>query len=438
MTIDAGTMRTRASFEEESCQTLSQSNVKPASPLSERTLSGHTPNPPALSTLIMLSGLSVVSLNMFLPSLANIAREFQVEYALVCLCIAGYAAMSAALQLVMGPLSDRFGRRPVILAALMLFLVASLGCLLASNVWVFLAFRMMQAVIACAYPVSVAVIRDFSAGNKAASAIGYVAMASAVAPMLAPMLGGTLDELYGWRASFWAFVVMGGAVLALCWSDLRETNTTPAATFARQFRSYGKLLGSRHYWGYALCMTFSRGTFFVFIAGASLVAVTTFRISSVQLGFCTGTITVGFVIGSFLCGRLSERHGVTTMMLAGGLIACVGLVSGILLWLHGTVSLPLYFAACGCAGLGNGLAIPSSNAGAVSVQPELAGTAAGLSAALTVGGGALLSAITGVVLTAANAASALLIMMLLSAGMGLLATLYVMRTDADEKRLEQR
>jgi Bcr/CflA subfamily drug resistance transporter len=381
----------------------------------------------------MLSGLSVVSLNMFLPSLANIAHEFQVEYALVSLCIAGYAAMSAVLQLVMGPLSDRFGRRPVILAALLLFLVASLGCLLASNVWVFLAFRMMQAVIASVYAVSVAVIRDFSAGNKAASAIGYVAMASAVAPML----GGTLDELYGWRASFWAFLVMGGAILALCWFDLRETNTTPAATFARQFRSYGKLVGSRHFWGYALCMTFSRGTFFVFIAGASLVAVATFRISTAQLGFCMGTITVGFVIGSFLCGRLSERHGLTTMMLAGGLVACVGLVSGILLCLHGTVSLPLYFAACGCAGLGNGLAIPSSNAGVVSVRPELAGTAAGLSAALTVGGGALLSAITGVVLTEANAAPALLVMMLLSAGMGLLATLYVMRIDAQEKRLEQ-
>ena len=233
----------------------------------------------------------------------------------------------------MGPLSDRFGRRPVILAALLLFLVASLGCLLASNVWVFLAFRMMQAVIAPVYAVSVAIIRDFSAGNKAASSIGYVAMASAVAPMLAPMLGGTLDELYGWRASFWAFLVMGGATLALCWLDLRETNKTPAATFARQFRSYGKLVGSGRFWGYALCMTFSRGAFFVFIGGASLVAVSTFRISTAQLGFYMGTITAGFVLGSFLCGRFSERYGLTTMMLTGGSVACVGLVLGILLCL---------------------------------------------------------------------------------------------------------
>jgi MFS transporter, DHA1 family, multidrug resistance protein len=308
---------------------------------------------------------------------------------------------------------------------------------LASNVWVFLTFRLMQAVIAPAYAVSVAIIRDVSAGSKAASSIGYVAMTSAIAPMLAPMLGGALDDLYGWRASFWAFLVMGGATLALCWVDLRETNKTPAATFTRQVRSYGTLVGSGRFWGYALCMTFSRGAFFVFIGGASLVAVSTFRISAAQLGFYMGTITAGFVLGSFLCGRFSERYGLTTMMLTGGLVACAGLILGILLCLYGVVSLPIYFGACGCVGLGNGLAIPSSNAGVVSVRPEMAGSASGLSAALTVGSGAFLSATTGMVLTEANAAPTLLAMMLLSSGMGLLATLYVMRLDAQEKPLER-
>jgi MFS family permease len=184
-------------------------------------------------------------------------------------------------------------------------------------------------------------------------------------------------------------------------------------------------------------MTFSRGAFYVFIGGASLVAASTFRISTAQLGLYMGTITAGFVLGSFLCGRFSERYALTTMMLMGGSIACVGLVLGILLCLYSSVSLPMYFGACACVGLGNGLALPSSNAGVVSVRPELAGSASGLSGALTVGGGALLSAITGVVLTEANAAPSLLVMMLLSSGMGLLATLCVMRIDAQEKLLGQ-
>src|SRR5436305_3161841 len=342
---------------------------------------GKAADPPGLMTLVALSGLSVVSLNMFLPSLANIAHEFRADYALVNLCIAVYAAVSAVLQLVMGPLSDRFGRRPVILAALLLVLVASLGCLLAANIWVFLAFRMLQAVIAPAYAVSVAIIRDFSAGNKAASYIGYVAMASAVAPMLAPMLGGALDELYGWRASFWAFLAMGGAVLALCWLDLRETNKTPADTFGRQFRSYGKLVGSRRFWGYALCMTFSRGAFFIFIGGASLVAVSAFRISTAQLGFYMGTITVGFVLGSFLCGRFSERYRLTTMTLMGGLVACVGLVLGILICFYEAMNLPMYFGDCACVGLGNGLEIATSNAGVVSGRPGFGGSGQGSRAA---------------------------------------------------------
>jgi MFS family permease len=103
----------------------------------------HSVAPPRLFTLVLLSGLSVVSLNMFLPSLSNIAEEFQADYAFVNLSIAGYAGMTAVLQLVMGPLSDRFGRRLVVLAALVIFVLASLGCLLATDIWTFLVFRMM-------------------------------------------------------------------------------------------------------------------------------------------------------------------------------------------------------------------------------------------------------------------------------------------------------
>lgn len=388
--------------------------------------------PPRLLTLVLLSGLSVVSLNMFLPSLSNIAEEFQADYALVNLSIAGYAGMTAVLQLVMGPLSDRFGRRPVILAGLVIFSLASLGCLLAANIWTFLLFRMMQGAIISGYTVSLAVIRDSTHAQRAASVMGYVAMAWAVAPMLGPMFGGALDELFGWRASFWAFLGFGVAVLGLCWIDLGETNKTPSETFMKQFQIYPELFRSRRFWGYALCMAFSTGAFYAFLGGAPLVATAVFEMSPATLGFYMGTITAGFVLGSFLSGRFAARHALTTMMIAGRFAACAGLILGLAFLAAGVVHVVTLFGACVFVGVGNGLTMPSTSAGAMSVRPTLAGSASGLSGALTVAGGAVMSAITGAILTVENAAYALLGMMLLSSLLGLAAALYVLWLDRRE------
>jgi Bcr/CflA subfamily drug resistance transporter len=395
----------------------------------------HSVAPPRLFTLVLLSGLSVVSLNMFLPSLSNIAEEFQADYAFVNLSIAGYAGMTAVLQLVMGPLSDRFGRRPVVLAALVIFVLASLGCLLATDIWTFLVFRMMQGAIISGYAVSLAIIRDSAPAQKAASLMGYVAMAWAVAPMLGPMFGGALDELFGWRASFWAFFGFGGVVLGLCWVDLGETNKAPSETFMQQFRSYPELFRSRSFWGYALCMAFSTGAFYIFLGGAPLVAATVLEMSPATLGFYMGTITAGFVLGSFLSGRFAARHALTTMMIAGRIIACAGLILGLVLSLAGVVHVASLFGACVFVGIGNGLTMPSGSAGAMSVRPTLAGSASGLSGALTVAGGAVMSAISGAILTEANGSYALLGMMLLSSLLALATALYVLWLDRCESRI---
>jgi MFS transporter, DHA1 family, multidrug resistance protein len=385
--------------------------------------------PPRLSTLILLSALAVISVNMFVPSLANIAAEFEADYALVNLSVAGYAGMTAVLQLVTGPLSDRFGRRPVILAALVLFILASIGCLLAGDILTFLVFRLLQGAVITGYAVSLAVIRDTAPAQKAASLLGYVAMAWAVAPMLAPLFGGALDALFGWRANFWAFTVFGAAVLALCWVDLGETNTRPSETFVKQLRSFPELLRSRRFWGYALCMAFSTGSFYAFLGGAPLVAAAVFGMSPAMLGFAMGTMTAGFMLGSFLAGRFGARSALTTLMIAGRLVACGGLVLGLALLLLGIVQPVALFGSCVLVGLGNGLTMPGSSAGALSVSPALAGSASGLSGALTVAGGAVMSAITGAVLTPANAAYGLLGMMLLSSVLGFAAALWVLWLD---------
>ena len=385
--------------------------------------------PPRFITLVLLSGLSVLSVNMFLPSLSNIAAEFETNYALVNLSIAGYAATTAVLQLIMGPLSDRYGRRPVILTGLVIFCLASFGCWLAPDIETFLFFRMMQAAIISGHSVSLAVIRDTSGTQKAASQMGYIAMAWAIAPMLGPVFGGALDELFGWRASFWAFLCFGVIVLGLCWLDLRETNTNRSETLMKQFRTYPELFRSRRFWGYALCKAFSTGAFYAFLGGAPLVATVIFDIAPATLGFYIGSITAGFVLGSFLAGRFSARYGLTTMMIAGRLVACSGLILGLVFLFAGVVHEVTLFGACIFVGIGNGITLPSSSSGAMSVRPNLAGSASGLSGALMVSVGAVMSAITGAILTTEYAAFQMLGMMLLPSVLGLVAALYVVWVD---------
>ena len=389
--------------------------------------------PPKLFTLVLLSGLSVVSLNMFLPSLSNIAAEFQTSYRLLAsVSIAGYAAMTTVLQLLIGPLSDRVGRRPVVLVSLVIFVVASLGCLLALDVWAFLLFRTMQAAIVSGFALSRVIIRDTEPAQKAASLMGYLSIAWAIAPMLAPMLGGAFDQLFGWRANFWAFLGFGAAVLVLCWLDLGETNKNPSETFTKQFKAFPSLFRSRQFWGYSLCMAFSMGALYAFLAAAPLVATTVFQMSPATLGSYMGSTAAGFILGSFVSGRFAALHPLTTMMVAGRVVACAGLAAGLSLLLAGVVHEVSLFGSCVFLGFGNGVSMPSSNAGAMSVRPEMIGSAAGLSGALTGAGGALMSGITGTILNEANAAFVLLGMMLLSSTMALLAALFVLWLDRRE------
>ena len=190
--------------------------------------------PPTLITLIVGTALSVLSLNMFLPSLPGIAKEFQVDYGLANLSVAGYLAISAALQIVMGPMSDLYGRRKVMLLCCAMFVLASVGCALASNIWVFLGFRLLQGAIISGQVISRAVVRDMYPPSEAASKLGYMGMIMALAPMAGPMIGGALDMAFGWRASFVLYTGFGLALLALVWTDFGETNQTRAATIAQK------------------------------------------------------------------------------------------------------------------------------------------------------------------------------------------------------------
>lgn len=342
------------------------------------------------------------------------AAEFGVDYGLIGLSLPVYAIVSACLQLVVGPLSDRFGRRPAILGALAIFIAATIGCAIAPDAWTFLACRVVQAVIAPTYAVSLAVIRDTTSQEQAAGRFGYLAMAWAIAPMLGPTAGGLLDQILGWRASFYALALLGIAVLALCWTDLRETNTARSTTMLEQYKAYPELLGSKRFLAYCLCMAFSVGAFYAFLAGAPLAA-SAFDLSPAVLGLYMGSITGGFMLGSFLAGRLAGAVPQATLLIAGRVVACGGLLFGIVLYAIGVNDVVALFGPCLFVGLSNGLTQPGANAAAISVRATQTGSAAGLAGAITIAGASLVAAVAGAVLTYENARYGLLMVMLASA-----------------------
>lgn len=379
--------------------------------------------PPHLTTLILLTALAVSSLNLFLPALAHMAEAFDTDYATISLAVGGYLAVTTLVQLIAGPLSDRIGRRPVVLGALTVFAAASVGCALSDDIETFLGFRMLQATVIACLALAMASVRDTTSAQEAATRISYVTMSMALAPMLGPVLGGALDTAFGWRANFWFYAAAGTAMALLAFADLGETRAAEHAGKAR--RGYATLSRIPRFWGFITCMTTSTGGFYVFIAGAPLVATESFGISSAMLGVLIGSITAGFMLGSFLSTRLTRRVGVVPMMLAGRIVAFAGLAAGVAVLLAGHLELWTYFGATIFLGLGNGLTMPSAHAGILSIRPDLAGAAAGATGALTVAMGAALTVMTGWLLTRTDAPLALLLIMLGSTGVGLVAALFL-------------
>lgn len=392
-------------------------------------------SPPHFPTLVLLTALSVLTLNMFLPSLANIARDLNTSYALASLAVSGFLAVNGVLQLVIGPLADRYGRRPILLWSMAIFVVASVVCALAEDIVTFLAARTVQAIIIAGSTLASAILSDVHGRAKAASLMGYLAMAMAVAPMLAPMVGGVLDEALGWRAGFWLYTGLGAITLWLIWSDLGETNPAPADTMWKQVQSYRELFGSRRFWGYTVCMACGIGVFFLFIASAPLVGQEVFGLSPTMVGVGIGSITGGFFLGSFITGRYTESFGPMRMILVGRALAVVGVGLVLIAFALGAGGPILFFAGAISAGFANGLSISNARAGALAVRPHLAGSASGLSGALTVALGAVLTASPGLLLTKSNGAWLTLVFMLILAIGAMAAAVYTWDVDRRETLL---
>ncbi len=386
-------------------------------------------SPPHIVTLILLTGVSALGMNVFLPSLPNMTAYFDTDYRVMQLSVALYLAASAVLQILIGPISDQAGRRPVLLGGFVLFILATLGCIVAPTVGVFLAFRMAQAVVVVAMVLSRAAVRDLYPQDQAASMLGYVTMGTAVVPMIGPAIGGALDEAFGWQANFWLLGGLGAVGLAMIWFDFGETAHKSGKTLAAQFREYPELLTSPRFWGYSLASGMSSGAFFAYLGGAPFVGSVVFGMSPGELGLFFGAPAIGYFAGNFVTARFSVRVGVDRMILWGSLLICIGISASILVFLAGFGNPYSFFGFMIFVGLGNGMSIPNATAGMLSVRPALAGTASGLGGAIMLGGGAGLSALAGALLTPQTGAYPLLWMMLLTSILGLLAILVVIRRN---------
>ncbi|MEM1100120.1 MAG: multidrug effflux MFS transporter [Pseudomonadota bacterium] len=386
--------------------------------------------PPHLSTLILLAGVSALGMNIFLPSLPGMTAYFETDYAIMQLSVALYLGFNAALQLVIGPISDRVGRRPVVLGGIVLFMLATVGTLLARSVEVFLAFRMAQAAIVVGMVLSRAIVRDLVTQDRAASMLGYLTMGMSVVPMIGPAIGGGLDDAFGWQANFWLLLLMGGLLFALAWADLGETAPLTQSSFRDQVRDYPALLTSPRFWGYNLAAAFSSGAFFAYLGGAPYVGAEVFGMGPSELGIYFGAPAIGYFAGNWISGRYSVRFGINNMILWGSLLCSGGMLVLLATFAAGLEGAVIFFAFMTFVGLGNGMVIPNATSGMLSVRPKLAGTASGLGGSMMLGGGAALSALAGAALGDGATAFPLIYIMCATSAAGVLAILFVRYRDA--------
>jgi MFS transporter, DHA1 family, multidrug resistance protein len=345
-----------------------------------------------LILLVAMAAIGPMALNILTPAIPGLAVTFAAEPAAVQLTLSLYLFGLAVSQLVMGPLSDQFGRRPVVLAGLILAVVSSVAALAATSIEALVVARIVQAVgVSTGVVVGRAIIRDLYDRDHAAAMIGVVTAATVVAPMLAPMIGGFLDTALGWQAIF-AFVgLVSAATLLGAIFSLAETQTAAMSGGIVRFLIEARLLVStRQFCGYALCVAANSAMFFVYIGGAPHVVVTIMGRTSAVYGVWFALTSVGYMAGNFFAAKTSARFGVDRMIWWGTLISLIGVAIEVALVLGVPDGGPaIIFVPQILISFGSGWLMPNALAGAVSVRPQTAGTASGFTGFLQMGLGGL-------------------------------------------------
>lgn len=344
--------------------------------------------------LTALVAFGPVSTDMYLPALPGLTQTFDTTVGNVQLTLSIFLTGFALAQLVIGPLSDRFGRRPVLLSGLVVYVIASVGCLFSPTIEALILARLFQAMGACAGAViGRAVVRDIYATDSA-RILAYMATAMAVAPMVAPIIGGYLLVWHDWRAIFLVLIVFGFTLLVLIALLLQETNehkNAKAINITHMAENYRLLLVHRAFIGYAFINAFIFSGLFSFISGSSFVLIEFLGVAPQDFGLFFGIVVMGFIGGALIAGRMTQRLGIDRLIALGCLISS--------LW--GLIMVALAFAGFDTVAaivipmfgflIGVGLIMPNAMAGAIGPFPHMAGAASALMGFLQMGSAAAIS-----------------------------------------------
>ena len=371
-----------------------------------------------LALLIAMAGVSSLSLNILVPAIPGLATKFAADPASVQLAVSLYLMGLATAQLVFGPLSDRFGRRPVVLAGLALATMASTAAIFAASIASLVSARIAQSLGASSgQTIGRAIIRDLYDREHAASMIGLVTSVVVLMPMVAPLIGGILDTLFGWEAIFVFAAVVSFTIFAWAALALPETRKLSPASGQRHFRAdLAALAASPRFFGYALCAGLGSAPFFTFLGAAPHVVVTLLGRTSAEYGLWFFLPSIGFMAGNFAVSRLTARFGIDALIWWGIALTIIGCLLNVLVY----VALPgwemaMIFLPQIVIGFGNGLLLPTSVAGAVSIRPQVAGTASGTTGFIQMAIGAAAAQLGGHVIAHASDATPMLLLMLMFA-----------------------
>jgi len=332
--------------------------------------------------LTCLSGLPPLSIDMFLPSMPAMAQQFQTDPSQMQLTVTLFIISLAVSQLIFGPFSDRFGRRPVMLIGLLLYALAGFVCVFAPTVELLIVGRILQGLAAgCGPSIGRAIVRDIYGKARSAQIMSYMATAIALAPILAPMLGGFLQTYFGWQSVFYILGIMGSLFFLTFLFSIPETNVKidqQALKIRQLVANYTELLSSRQYVGNTFLTTALFCGILAFIANSSFVLIDILGVSPKIYGFCFGTMACGLMVGAFTGGRLSKRVDHSRLITIGTLLSASAglLMSGFALaGIFNVFTLigPLFLFTTG-----GGLLRPIAMARAIIPFPEKAGLASAL------------------------------------------------------------